>query len=92
MAAASSAYNESNADRGKQLVLEVVSYSERATGTATRLHKKQKQLEIRLRELAKGLNELHRSLAFEDQAAVKAAVDRVESLRTQLLKDMFQKD
>lgn len=92
LAAASAAYNEGNAAAGTDLVLEVGLYSEKATETATHLHKKEKQLEIRLREMAKSLNELRRSLAFEDQAPVKAAADRLESLRTQLLKDMFKKD
>jgi hypothetical protein len=92
LAAATTAYNAGNADTGKDLVLDVVSYSEKATETATRLHKKEKHVEIHLRELAKSLNEVHREVPFEDQAPVKAAADRLESLRTQLLKDMFKKD
>jgi len=92
LAAATAAYNAGNVDTGKDLVLEVVSYSDKATETATRLHKKEKHVEIHLRELAKTLNELRRGVAFEDQAPIKAAADRLESLRTQLLKDMFKKD
>jgi len=92
LAAATAAYNAGNVDTGKDLVLEVVSYSDKATETATRLHKKEKHVEIHLRALAKTLNELRRGVAFEDQAPIKAAADRLESLRTQLLKDMFKKD
>jgi hypothetical protein len=92
LAAATTAYNAGNADTGKDLILDVVSYSEKATETATHLHKKEKHVEIHLRELAKTLNELRRGVAFEDQAPLKAAADRLESLRTQLLKDMFKKD
>jgi len=92
LAAATAAYNAGNVDTGKDLVLDVVSYSDKATETATRLHKKEKHVEIHLRALAKTLNELRRGVAFEDQAPIKAAADRLESLRTQLLKDMFKKD
>lgn len=92
LVAARAAYTEGNGDAGKDLVLDVVLYSEKAAESATSVHKKEKQLEIRLREMAKRLEDLRRSLAFEDQPPVKAAADRMESLRTKLLKDMFKKD
>jgi hypothetical protein len=92
LVAARAAYTDGNGDAGKDLVLDVVLYSEKAAESATQVHKKEKQLEIRLREMAKRLEDLRRSLTFEDQPPVKAAADRLESLRTKLLKDMFKKD
>ena len=92
LVAARAAYTDGNGDAGKDLVLDVVLYSEKAAESATQVHKKEKQLEIRLREMAKRLEDLRRSLTFEDQPPVKAAADRLEALRTKLLKDMFKKD
>lgn len=67
----------------------VVIYCDKATNAATKSGKKLKNTEIAVRKMAAKLRDIRRSLAFEDQGPVKAAADRLESMRTELLSRMF---
>jgi hypothetical protein len=73
-------------------VKDVVTYSEKAHDAAIATHNKLKGTEIALRKRAAKLRDIKRTLSFEDQAPVQAAVDRLEALRTDLLSKMFAKE
>jgi soluble cytochrome b562 len=72
-------------------VKDVVTSSEKAHDAAIQSGKKLKNTEIDFRKMAAKLRDIKRSLNFDDQAAVQAAADRLENLRTDLLSHMFGK-
>ena len=51
-----------------------------------------KNTEIDLRKMSEKLRDLKRTLDFEDQPPVQAAMDHLEDLRTNLLALMFSKE
>jgi len=84
-------YTAGKVDQAQAAVSDVVTYSEKAHDAAIQSGKKLKGTEINLRKMAAKLRDIQRSLNFDDQAPVKAAADRLESLRTDLLSHMFGK-
>jgi polyhydroxyalkanoate synthesis regulator phasin len=84
-------YTAGKPDEARTAVKEVVGYSEKAHDAAIESGKKVKNTEIAFRKMAAKLRDIKRSLNFDDQAPVQAAVDRLESLRTELLSHMFGK-
>lgn len=89
--AADELYTAGKVSEAREAVTDVVSYSDRASSAAIQSGKKLKNTEIAVRRMAAKLRDIKRSLAFEDQSPVQAAVDRLETLRTQLLTKMFGK-
>jgi len=69
----------------------VVKYSGQASTAAVKTGKHLKHTEITIRKMAERLRTIRRSLAFEDQAPVQDAADRLESMRNDLLSRMFSK-
>lgn len=84
-------YNEGKVGEAEAAVTDVVSYSEKASQAANQTGKRLKNTEISVRKMAEKLRDIKRSLAFEDQPSVQAAIDRLESVRTGLLNHMFGK-
>ncbi len=84
-------YNDGKVDEARAAVGEVVSYSEQAGDSATKSGKKLKKAEIVIREMAKKLRDIKRSLNFDDQGPVQDAADRLEKVRSNLLAAMFGK-
>jgi competence protein ComGC len=84
-------YTAGKVDDARAAVADVVTYSDKASSAAIQSGKKLKNTEIAVRRMAAKLRDLKRSLAFEDQSPVQAAIDRLETLRTQLLTKMFGK-
>jgi len=87
--AASKLYTENEDDKAKAAVDDVASYSEQARDACTRSHKRLKQTEIAVRKMAHRLRDIKRTVSFEDQAPLDAAIDRLEHVRTDLLTAMF---
>lgn len=85
-------YNDGKVDEAAAAVREVVTYSEKATTSAVNTGKRLKNVEIDIRKMSTRLNDIQRTLSFDDQPPVKTATDRLEELRTQLLNRMFAKD
>jgi len=67
----------------------VVHYAARATEAAQKSGKHLKDTEILLRATARRLDDVGRTLNFDDRPYVEAAVKQVEKLRQQLLDHMF---
>jgi hypothetical protein len=82
---------ETHADVARNLMAESAESAERAAMASMESHKREKKTEIELRELAKRMDDIGRTWAFDDRAPVKAAIQRVETARSKLLDRMFQK-
>jgi hypothetical protein len=82
-------YNDSNVDEARAAIEDTVTYSEKARDAATQTKKRLKDVEIEVRKMAEKLRDIKRTLAFENQAPVDQAIQRLEDVRTSLLKEMF---
>jgi len=87
--AAEKFYAADKNEEGRTAIGDVVAYSEKATEAATQSGKKLKRAEIEVRKMAHKLRDLKGTIAYEDQAPVQEAIDRLEKLRTELLTKMF---
>jgi len=90
--AADKFYDDGKADQARAAVADIVEYSEKARDAALASHTHLKNVEIAVRKMSVRLNDIRRSLAFEDQAPVADAVKRLEDIRTSLLDAMFKKE
>jgi hypothetical protein len=70
-------------------IQDVIGYTQKAADAASQSGKKLKEAEITVRKLAHKLADIKRSVDFNDQAPVQAAIDHMEKIRTQLLNKMF---
>ncbi len=87
--AADHLFTDGDAAKGHAMVQEAVSYAEKARDAARQQPRKIKDTEIALRKAERRLDQVRRTLAFEDQADVQAAVDRIAQVRQELLDQMF---
>jgi hypothetical protein len=85
-------YSDGKVDEARDAVGDIVTYSEKARDTVTQTKKRLKNVEIDVRKMAEKLRDIRRTLAFEDQPPVTQAIDRLEDIRTTLLKEMFAKE
>jgi len=84
-------YTAGNPDQAKLALDDIVSFTEKGRDYAVDSGKKLKPLEITTRKIVHKLRDIKRTLAFDDQPPVDAAVDRLEKVRTDLLAKMFAK-
>jgi hypothetical protein len=89
--AADASYKQGDADSGKAVVDEVVSYCERAASAANSTGKHLKDAEIRIRDLQRKVDGLRQSVGYDERPPLRAAVDRLEKIRSDLLATMFRK-
>jgi hypothetical protein len=66
-------------------VKQVLEYAEKASAAAKLKNKKTKDTEINLRKTARRLEEVEKTLALEDRPPVKAAVEKLDEIRKDLL-------
>ena len=85
-------YRDGDVELGRAAVEEIVAYSQQASDAALTTKKHLKNVEIAVRKMAERLRDVKRTLAVDDQPAVEHAVQRLEEIRTSLLKGMFGKD
>lgn len=86
---ADNSFQAGDIQQGQAAVQEVVTYAERAGNAARVSGKHLKKTEIELRRIANRLDDIGRSLSFDDRVPLKAAVQRLEHVRTELLARMF---
>ena len=91
LASAGQLYQAAKPEEARVAVENVVAYSDKARDASIRTGKRLKDTEIAMRKMAARLRDIKRNLAFEDQAPVATAVDRLEQMRTELLSHMFGK-
>lgn len=87
--AADKLYDAGQNQQARAAISDVVTYSDKATDAATKSGKRLKKTEIAVRKMAERLRDLKRSLEFDEQAPIQAAVDHLEKMRTALLSRMF---
>lgn len=88
--AADNAYKSGNAEGGKSAVSNLVEYCGKATDAAVQSGSRLKDTEIDIRKMADKLRDIKRNLNYDDQAPVQAAIDKLEDMRSNLLKRMFE--
>jgi len=84
-------YNQGKVEDARSAIMDVVTYSEKAHDAAIQSGKKLKPAEMASRKMAHRLQDIKRTLNFEDQAPVQAAAERLEALAQDLLNHMFGK-
>ena len=82
-------YADGKIEDARATVEEIAIYFEKARDAAIEAKAHLKNVEIDARKMSAKLNDLKRTLAFEDQAPVGQAIKRIEDVRTALLQDMF---
>jgi hypothetical protein len=87
--AADKLYQAGKVDDAAAAVKDVITYADKARDAAVKTGKRLKQTEIIVRKMAAKLRDVKRGLAFDDQGPVQAAVEHLESLRTDLQAHMF---
>ena len=82
-------YVAGNVDEARKSVADIVTYSEKAHDAAIQSGKKVKSVEMAVRKMSHKLNDVKRTLNFEDQAPVGEAADQLQKLADDLLTYMF---
>lgn len=82
-------FDEGDVSRGHRAVEQAVEAAEKAGEAARESRRRMKQTEISIRQTARRLDDIRRTLAFEDRPAVGSAVESMEDVRTELLGAMF---
>lgn len=85
-------YTEGKLEDAQAAIRDVVGYSQKAVDAASQTGHKLKNTEIALRKMAHRLNDIKRTLAFENQATVQDAAETLEKFRTEVLNRMFGKN
>ncbi len=82
-------YSQGDVDKAEATVEEILSYAQKARESVRGSNHKLKPTEILLRGAQRRLEDMRRTLAASDQPRVQAAVGRLESIRRELLDQMF---
>ncbi|MCI0353619.1 MAG: hypothetical protein L0099_01075 [Acidobacteria bacterium] len=84
-------FNQGKTEEAHEAVKKAVSASREASDAARKSHKRLKQTEISVRQVARRLTDLAGTLPFDDREAIKASIEKLEEIRRQLLDEMFGK-
>jgi hypothetical protein len=83
---------EGHPEMAQASVKDSIGYAEKAADSAKIHGKKIKDTEISLRECARRLEEIRRSVILEEQPPLREAIVRIDELRKQLLDHIFKKN
>src|SRR6266851_9496980 len=86
---ATEAYKTEQMEEFRTAVQQIVKYSDSAHSAAFHSGKDLKPTEIKIREIAIRLRDIKLNVEADEQPAVQAAIERLESFRTELLHSMF---
>lgn len=89
---ANAQFTNGESDKGQASIRDAVNYAEKSANSADIKGHKIKNAEIMLRETARRIEEVRRTLDVDDQPPLKEAVGRIEELRKKLLQRMFGDD
>jgi hypothetical protein len=84
-------YTLGDSEQAKAALGDVVAFSELARDYAIQSRKHEKQSEIAIRKMARKLGNMKHTVSQEDQAQVQTTIDRLQSIRDDLLAAMFPK-
>jgi hypothetical protein len=82
-------FTAGDAAKGQQIVQEILADSTRAHDVAVSSHKKMKDVEIRLRETQRHLENVRRTLTADDRPPLEAVEKKLADFRQDLLNAMF---
>jgi hypothetical protein len=85
-------YRDGDVERARDAVADIITYSEQARDSAVETKKRLKNVEIAVRKVAERLRDIRRTVPYEEQPAIEHAVQKLEEVRTSLLKQMFSKE
>jgi len=85
-------FTNGDSEKGQAAIRDAVTYAEKAAASAEEKGHKIKNAEITLRETARRIDEVRKTLDIDDQPPLKQAVERLEELRKKLLQKMFGDD
>ena len=85
-------YKEGDSEHARAALDDIVTNSQQARDSAVETKKHLKNVEITARKIAERLRDIKRTVAFEEQAPIDQAVQRLEEIRTSLLQRMFSND
>lgn len=83
------AYNANQYQQFRTGLQQVVTYSDKAHSAAMTSKKHVKGTEIKIRKISERLRDFKLNVNYDDEATVQAAIDKLETYRTELLKSMF---
>lgn len=83
------AYKSSNLEDGHKAIEQTVTYADKAHANVLNSGKKLPHTEIKIRRIVSRFRDLKQNVDADEQSAVQAAVDKLETFRTDLLKSMF---
>lgn len=89
---ASAEFAAGNNDHAHALIAEAAQLVERAGAAAIESNKKVKDTEISVRKLERRLEDIHRTVSFEDQDQIEESTKIIGRVRNQLLDRMFGLD
>jgi hypothetical protein len=75
--------------KAQAALADVAAFSELARDYAIQSHRKQKQSEIAIRKMARKLEDLKHTVLQEDQKEIQETINRLQTLRDDLLGSMF---
>ena len=84
-------YKQDRVEQAEQSLERARSECDRAVTVAIASRSKETRVEIRLRQTSRQLNEISRSVPFDNRAYIEQVRHSVEELRTRLLDHMFRK-
>ncbi len=84
-------YSNSDAEKGQIAIQQLASDCENAADASMKSRKHMKHTEIALRKIGERLDSIRKNAAYDDRAAIKEAIDRIEKVRSSLLDAMFSK-
>jgi hypothetical protein len=82
-------FTDGNVAQGHAAVQEAVAYAAKAGEAARDSRKKMKKTEMSLRETARRLSDIGKTLALDDRPAVEQAVRKIHHVQDQILDAMF---
>jgi hypothetical protein len=82
-------FTDGQVDKAQSEIREVVDYARKGADAATASGKQLKETEIKLRKLSERMHDIGESLAFEDRAPVRQAIDEIEQIRSALMVKMW---
>jgi hypothetical protein len=91
LASADRFYVAGDSEQAQAALADVVAFSELARDYSLQSHKHEKQSEIAIRKMARKLADIKHTISHEDQEHVQADIDRLQSIRDDLLAAMFPK-
>lgn len=83
-------YTAGEVDKAQSVIAEIVDLTGKCIEAAQKNHSKLKDTELTLYKAGRRLEDVRRSLSFDDQPPVQAAVERIQKARRDLLDLLFR--